>query len=254
PYLESVQRMTDYQRGSGRGRLVQYSQSLRMSAHHALLGVGPGNWAVEYPAHALPHDPSMNESEPGMTLNPWPSSDWIAFIAERGVPAALLLALVFVFIAFEAVRQLVRAIDAESGWLAATLLATVAGAIVAGLFDAVLLLAVPTFLVWAAIGVLWIPVLAGTRLVRSWIVFAVILFAIIGAARSATQLIAMDIYATRSSRASLVSAARIDPGNYRLQLRLARSGSRRDRCAHARSAHALFPSAAAAAEASRGCE
>jgi len=186
-------------------------------------------------------------------LNPWPSSDWIAFIAERGVPAALLLALVFVFIAFEAVRQLVRALDAESGWLAATLLATVAGAIVAGLFDAVLLLAVPAFLVWATIGALWIPFLSGTRPVRRGIVFAVILFAIIGAARSAMQLIAMDIYATRSSRASLVSAARIDPGNYRLQLRLARSGSRRDRCAHALAARALFPSAAAAAEASRGC-
>jgi len=254
PYLESVQRMADYQRGSGRGRLVQYARSLRMSAHHALLGVGPGNWAVDYPAHALPHDPSMSESEPGTTLNPWPSSDWIAFIAERGVPAALLLALVFVFIASDAVRQLVRSADAEAGWLGATLLATVAGAIVAGLFDAVLLLAVPAFLVWATIGALWIPVSVSVRLVRRWMAFAVIVFAIIGAARSAMQLIALDIYATQSNRATLVSAARIDPGNYRLQLRLGRSGSRRDRCAHARAAHALFPSAAAAAEASRGCQ
>ncbi len=253
PYLESIQRMADYQRGSGRGRLLQYAQSLRMATRHALLGAGPGNWAVKYPSHALRHDPSMNESEPGMTVNPWPSSDWIAFIAERGLPAVLLLALAFIFIAFDAVRQLVRATTAEEGWFAATALATLTGAIVAGLFDAVLLLGVPSFIVWATLGALWVPTSISVRPIRGVLVFAVIAFAIVGAARSVAQLAAMDIYATRGDRVSLANAAHIDPGNYRLQLRLSRMGNRKQRCEHARAAHALFPAAAAAAEASRGC-
>ena len=62
----------------------------------------------------------------------------------------------------------------------------------------------------------------------------------------------MDIYATHSDRASLVRAAQIDPGNYRLQMRLARMGGRA-RCEHARAAHALFPTALAAAAETRGC-
>src|SRR5688572_19749524 len=48
PYLESIRGVANFQEGSGRGRLVQYRQSLRMAVGSPLLGVGPGNWAVEY--------------------------------------------------------------------------------------------------------------------------------------------------------------------------------------------------------------
>jgi hypothetical protein len=54
------------------------------------------------------------------------------------------------------------------------------------------------------------------------------------------QLTAMSMYDTRGS---LAQAARLDPGNYRVQLRLARTGNRAQRCAHGRAAHALFPHA-----------
>jgi hypothetical protein len=70
--------------------------------------------------------------------------------------------------------------------------------------------------------------------------------------RTTGQIIAMDIFATHSDRASLVRAAQIDPGSYRLQMRLARM-SGRARCEHARAAHALFPAAFAPVEAARGC-
>jgi hypothetical protein len=82
-------------------------------------------------------------------------------------------------------------------------------------------------------------------------VILVILIAILGGARSALQLTAMHTYTTRSDRASLARAARIDPGNFRLQLRLARGG--RGRCEHARAAHALYPHAQVARGLSRGC-
>jgi len=84
PYLESMKGVANYEKGSGHGRLVQYGNSLIMALRHPLLGVGPGNWPVEYPRHVKRGDRSLDPSDPGMTFNPWPSSDWVAFIAERG--------------------------------------------------------------------------------------------------------------------------------------------------------------------------
>ena len=252
PYLETVKRVADYQGGSGRGRLVQYQQSLRMAVRHPLLGVGPGNWSVEYPEHAVRDDPSMSDSDGGMTTNPWPSSDWVAIVTERGLLAAALLALAFLGIAMAGLKQLTRALDAEEGLLAAALLGTLVGAIVTGLFDAVLLLAVPTLIVWAALGAMFVPN-TPTRRVPVVLLIAIAIAAL-GTARSAMQLTAMQIYATRSDRPSLTRAAQIDPGNYRLRLRLARMGRRQQRCEHARAAHALFPNAHAARDVSRGCD
>jgi O-antigen ligase len=254
PYLESVKRVADYQGGSGRGRLVQYEHSLNMALHHPLLGVGPGNWSVAYPGYAPASDPSMNDSDAGMTFNPWPSSDWIAAVAERGAAAAILLGLVFLTLAVRGFAQLRRAIDAGEALAAAALLGTIAGALVTGLFDAVLLLAVPAFLVWTALGALSPPDAIPARPGRAWITVLVIVACAIGAARSASQLIAMQIYATRGDRASLLRAAKIDPGNYRLQLRLARALPRRQRCEHALAAHELYPHAAAGRADARGCE
>jgi O-antigen ligase len=256
PYLETVKRVADYQEGSGHGRLVQYEQSLRMALRHPLLGVGPGNWAVEYPEHAARHDPSLSDSEGGTTSNPWPSSDWVAVIAERGPIAGVVLALAFLGMFIGAVKQIRAAMDVEEGLLAATLLGVITGAGVTGMFDAVLLLAVPTFLVWAALGALYVPIAdvpAVAVPARRVIPIVLVIVAGLGAVRSAMQLTAMQIYATRGDRASLVRAAQIDPGNYRLRLRLARSGRRQQRCEHARAAHALYPNADAARAASRGC-
>jgi O-antigen ligase len=235
PYLESVSGVVDYESGSGRGRLVQYERSLRMAAQHALLGVGPGNWAVDYPRHAARNDPSLSDSEAGMTSNPWPSSDWVAFVAERGLIAAVVLALAL----FSMVRK------------DAALLATLAAVGVAGLFDAVLLLPAPALIAWSAFGTLSPRAPDEPSRLKPAAMLA-ILMAFLGAARSAAQLVAMDTYATHSDRASLERAAHIDPANYRLQLRLAHGG--RTRCDHARAAHALYPSAEEAAALARRCK
>jgi O-antigen ligase len=239
PYLESVTGVVDYERGSGRGRLVQYQRSLRMAAQHALLGVGPGNWAVDYPRHAARNDPSLNDSEAGTTFNPWPSSDWVAFVAERGFAAAVLLVLFFLALA--------RKWDP-------TLLAVLAAAGIAGLFDAVLLLPAPALIAWTAFGALCSGRLKPAEIEAGQLKPAatlVLLLVLLGAARSAAQLTAMEIFATHGDRASLERASHIDPANYRLHLRLAHGG--RSRCAHALSAHALYPAAEAAAGAARGC-
>ncbi len=244
PYLESVQGVVNYEGGSGRGRLVQYAHSLRMAAAYPILGVGAGNWPVRYPEFAARNDGSLNDSEPGTTFNPWPSSDWVAFVSERGFVAAALLGIVLVLLFVRACRRL----RGEESWEAATLLATITAAGVAGAFDAVLLLALPAFLVWTAIGALdsCQPPTGN----RQRVVAAVVLLAsLLGFVRSASQLIAMEIYATRGDRASLEQAARIDPGNYRVRLRLGRKG----RCEHALAARGLFPNADAAKAAARRC-
>ena len=210
PYLESVTEIANYQEGSGAGRLVQYRRTMEMSVDHPLLGIGPGNWSRIYPDYARRGDPSMSRSQPGTTSNPWPSSDWVAFVAERGFPAALLYAIALLGIGLSAFRQLVRARDADEGIQATALLGTVVATLVAGAFDAVLLLAHPTFLVWAALGALWSPrsgveaVSPGEERSPWWSVLLVLvaLGAAFGAVRSLAQLSTMTIVGTRSTPAA----------------------------------------------------
>jgi O-antigen ligase len=182
PYLESVTGVVNYEEGSGRGRLIQYERSLRLAAAHPILGVGPGNWPVAYPAYAARHDPSLHPSRRRATFNPWPSSDWVAFASERGFVAAMIMAVVFIGIAFTGLKRR----DADDGLAAAALLATVAAAVLAGMFDAVLLLPLPTFLVWGVLGALWSA--APSRRMPVWILIPVIAVAAVGAIQSAVQL------------------------------------------------------------------
>jgi O-antigen ligase len=250
PYLESVQGVVNYQEGSGRGRLIQYRRSLMMAARNPLFGVGPGNWGVEYPDHAPANDPSIDTSEAGMTFNPWPSSDWVAFIAERGFLAAIALGAAFVLLALRALRRLVAAQEVDNALVSMTLIATIAGAVVAGAFDAVLLLALPSFIVFSALGATTPSTpLAEPR--RHAFVFVLIAISLLAAVRSTTQLVAMELF-TGGDRESLRRAAEIDPGNYRVRLRLARGG--KSRCEHALAARSLFPHSAAAKSAARGCD
>lgn len=230
PYLESVKDVANYQEGSGRGRLIQYERSLRMAATTPIVGVGPGNWSVEYPDHAARNDPSLDPSVRGMTFNPWPSSDWVAFAAERGFIALLLMAFAFVAFALDGFRR-----GDE------VLLGTAVAAGVAGLFDAVLLLALPALLVWPALGATYTP--ERTRRGGALLMLALLAISALGTVRSAAQLTAMHIFATRGDRESLELASRIDPGNYRLHQRLARTGKRAERDDHRRAARALFPHA-----------
>ncbi len=95
PYLDTVRGVVNYRDGSGRGRLVQYTNSLGLMTARPLLGVGPGNWPVDYPKLASHRDPSLAD-DAGMTDNPWPSSDWVAFLTERGAVATACLALAFI--------------------------------------------------------------------------------------------------------------------------------------------------------------
>jgi O-antigen ligase len=252
PYLDSAAGLVNYKAGSGKGRLVQYTNSLRMTAAHPVFGVGPGNWPVAYPKYASRGDPSMSQ-EDGITSNPWPSSDWVAYLTERGVLGFALLAMVMVGLLWRAIRDLnVRTgRDAERVLTAIALVGTFVAVAVVGAFDAVLLIAVPTFFVWTLAGALAPPGNGGIEIERGVQRFAPILvlaLGIVAVGRSALQLAAIATFSTATKTNMLERASSLDPGSYRIHIRLAQSYRARGDCpravAHARAARALFPSAA----------
>jgi hypothetical protein len=252
PYLDSMRDIVNSSEGSGAGRMKQYRNSLDMALANPIFGVGPGNWTVHYVKFAERRDPSLS-SAGGMTDNPWPSSDWVAFVSERGIAATALLVLALLAIVFRAVRELPAARvsnDFERATAALTLIGTIVATAVVGLFDAVLLIAIPTMFMWLLAGVLSPPsppkksVESG---VRQFGGPALVLFAVFAIVRSAGQIQAMAIYHTASRLSTIESAGKFDPGSYRIRMRLAAGYADRGDCGksipHAKAAHEMFPNA-----------
>lgn len=258
PYLESAAGVVNYREGSGAGRLVQYRNSAEMAMRHPVLGVGPGNWAVAYPRYASRNDPSLGSN--GMTSNPWPSSDWVAHLSERGPVATLLLLAAFVAMFFTGLRSLRRTMVPEDAAAALALCGTVVVTAVVGAFDAVLLLAAPALIAWSQLGALSVlgapeaPVGDVGAEVPSVpprrphaLVAAVGVLGAVMVLRSATMAAAIGTAdGTRSTRA-LARAAAADPGSFRIRLAAAEAFARRGRCReatrHATAARNQFPDA-----------
>lgn len=257
PYLETARSLTNHREGSGKGRLVQYRQSLKMLLHDPILGVGPGNWPVAYPAYAARRDPSMSTRQAGMTMNPWPSSDAVALVSERGLLSLVPLVLALLLLGLTTVRGLFRATTPEGALGALTLLAVWAGVAVSGLFDAVLLLPWPMLIVAAVTGALWASTTARPVAVRRSVQMGLLALLVLASAaasvRSYRQIAAMQAFES-SSPARWQRAASLDPGNFRIRLRLAQRGDPGERCAHAESAHRLYPHARAAERLAQRCQ
>jgi O-antigen ligase len=261
PYLDSARGMIDYSRGSGRGRVAQYRNSLHMAASNPVFGVGPGNWPVEYVQYAPGNDRSI--ADDGMTANPWPSSDWVAFLSERGLIPTLALLGVFATLFLAALRRWRDLPDGDAVLAQLVLAGTIAMTMVVSAFDAVLLLGAPAFLIWSVLGAT-----SGIRRDeklqnappdrwRSMAGVAVLILLLMSLARSATELVAM-IQVGRGGRTSgWVAGAAWDPGSYRINVRVAEFELRHGRCSMARSyarqARSLFPHSPEARRLSKGC-
>lgn len=267
PYSETLARIADYQSGSGQGRLIQWENTLGLFREAPLLGVGPGNWFVHYPRVTAPGDPSFAGADP-IPTNPWPSSDWVATLSERGLPGMLLMFFAGVTATLIALRRaLVREappafIDFDPGEARAAralaALGVIAAALVAGLFDAVLLLPAPTLLVWSLLGLLLPrtrPLLdrplrpRERRLAISCVLLFFVALNVVTAGRMASLLVAREA----PTRAQLELAARLDPGGHRVRLLLARRGPCRVRIPHARAAASLMPHHDSPERALRAC-
>lgn len=260
PYLDSARAVADYSKGSGRGRIAQYMNSLRMAESNPVFGVGPGNWPVRYVKFAPRGDRSI--ADDGMTANPWPSSDWVAYVSERGVVAALALLGVFAALFLGAFRGWSELADGDAVLAKLALVGTVAAVMVVSAFDVALLLAAPAFLLWSIIGVT-----AGSRRRvrpfnfsrRSWAVIAggIMLILAASTARSAAQTVAMTSVGRGGHTAGWVRGANWDPGSFRINMKVAELYARRGRCGFARpyirQALSLFPDAPVARRLARKC-
>jgi O-antigen ligase len=260
PYLDTARNVVDYKKGSGRGRVAQYENSLRMAFSSPIFGVGPGNWPVEYVRFAPSNDRSL--AEDGMTANPWPSSDWIAFISERGIIPTVAILGVFVVLFYRSVRRWSELPDGDAVLAQLVLAGTIVVTMVVSAFDVVLLLGAPSLLVWSVLGAT-----SGVRQVRReeklsprvWgLAAAGLLFvALVSTARSATQTASMMTVGRGGRTAGWVNGAELDPGSYRINLRVADLYYRRGHCStargYARRAEGLFPHASAPKRILNGC-
>lgn len=275
PYVGTLTRLADFREGSGRGRMIQYRTSLELAAESPVLGVGPGNWFVHYPRVTDPGDPSFG-GHLTIPTNPWPSSDWVALLTERGAPALLLL-LAAGGIAWlaslrrawgrEAVGRVREATPGErrpgppvpvAGLAAAgahTGGAALAGILTAtavtGLFDAVLLLPAPALVVAALAGTLlpWRPPLPTPVRGGRWVRAGLLLVAAALVTHAALTTASVALTAIGRETSTLARASRLAPWDHRLRLLLAERG----RCADAHAAVRLLPFHARARELAEGC-
>ena len=260
PYLESLRGVANYKEGSGRGRLIQYGNTLAMAAHHPLLGVGPGNWPVFYPTFMSPGDPSFDRNDI-IPTNPWPSSDWMAIASERGFPALALILLVGASIALGAWARVRRGPRQVPSLTDLAIAATLIAVGVVGAFDAVLLLPVPTLFAWTIVGALAsaarpIHEIVLTPQRRRGLLAVVSLVGLVFVGRSAAQTVAMAVF-DGGERQAMESAAALDPGSYRIRMLLGRAWARAGRCdravPHANAARKLFPNHPAPVQLLRAC-
>ena len=252
PYLDSARGMVDFKTGSGRGRLAQYRNSGRMAAAHPVFGVGPGNWPVRYARFAPASDPSLTDDR--MTANPWPSSDWVAFISERGVVAAFALLAAFGLLLLKACRRWAALGSSDAVLAKVAVVGTITATLVVSAFDAVLLLAAPAFLVWSVLGAASGVGRRGRDVTFPRAACAtaiVVMLAVVASStvRSATGIAAIVTVGNGATRAGWIGAAALDPGSYRINLRVAELYAGRGQCAsaraYARRALGLFPNAPA---------
>ncbi|HEY0527745.1 MAG TPA: O-antigen ligase family protein [Gemmatimonadaceae bacterium] len=263
PYLDSARKMVDYKSGSGRGRVAQYENSLYMSMANPIFGVGPGNWPVQYVRFAPTNDRSLTDD--GMTANPWPSSDWVAFMSERGFVAAIALLAALALLFMKSLRRWRELGDGDAVLAQLVLAGTIVTTMVVSSFDAVLLLAAPAFLFWSIAGAT-----SGIRGAtpesklrpspRGWTIGAVVVavLTVIAVARSATEVQAMTAVGRGGKTSGWVAGASWDPGSYRINARVAEFYRRRGRCqtalSYAKRAAALFPHARAPRNVINSCE
>jgi len=152
PYLDTIENLIVHDRGSGLVRMDQYRRSLAMAADYPILGVGPGNWKINY------RDYFPERTPPGMWYAARCMSDWIGMAAERGLPATILFFAVLVNLAlgcwrsFVDLRQIPGAQERslEPFFALAILTALVA----VSSLDAVMQLPAPTLIVFLSLGAL----------------------------------------------------------------------------------------------------
>jgi hypothetical protein len=235
PFRDTLARLVESDRGTGRGRIIQYRTTLQLIAKNPMLGVAPGNWSVGYAAVSTGEDPSM---EPGALrpVNRLPNGDWLGLASERGIPALLVLWASGALMAGWAVNRLRRG-RFSGGAAEVALLACLGATLVMGAVDAVILRPEPTFCLALVLGGLLgeMPAREGRSLPRPAMPLAAVTFAITAAATmtSAAQGVSL-LQRRRPDLASKQVSVRLDPGDYSLQAAVADATALAGDCDQAR--------------------
>ena len=153
PYLDSLTGVTNYKEGSGRGRLIQYGNTLDMAAHHPSSAWVPATGRCSIRGSCRRAIPSF-DADDFIPTNPWPSSDWMAIASERGFPALALLALHGHLHRARRVGPPAPPSGGRPGAHRRDDRGTLSSLAVVGAFDAVLLLPIPTLFAWTIVGAL----------------------------------------------------------------------------------------------------
>lgn len=261
PYRDSLATLVDHREGSGRGRVIQSANTLRMARDHLLLGVGPGNWTIRYPSYASVRDPSYFPTE-RLPTSRQPQGDWIALLAERGLPAAAAVAFAGLLLLARCARGLRRGSGPGAARAAAGGMVLVA-LVALGALDAVLMTPAAALLAAVALGVL-APRAPGARRLplprpaRGAIAAAAVAVLSGGVLLGAAQLHAHALAASSPTAQTLARAVRVNPGDYSAHLRLAEALAEQGRCDRAlpslEAASRLFPTAPFPQRLQRRCE
>jgi hypothetical protein len=127
--------------------------------------------------------------------------------------------------------------DSEHVMTSMALVGTLAAAIVVGSFDAALIVATPAYFVWTLSGALAPPsdrTIVARPSLRFAALLTIVVFGIVAVGRSAAQLAAIATFSANSRISTIERAARLDPGSYRIHLKLAEAYVARGECARSR--------------------
>jgi O-antigen ligase len=132
--LERAATVTNQSVYSNRERLIVWRKTVAMIKGHSFLGVGAGNWKIEFPKYGLGDlvhpeytDMSITEVRPG--------NDFLWVAAESGVFGFLFYSGLFVLCGVYALAALLRASNRTSSILSTSLLFTIAGFAIISFFD-----------------------------------------------------------------------------------------------------------------------
>ncbi len=280
PLTETARHIADASVGSGHGRLIQYSTTLKIIRDHPILGVGPGNWGVAYARYATADDSSYDRHaiDP---VNRFASSDFLDLAAERGLlGVGLLLAALGIswlgclratqssparlsqpndvtnYPTRVAPRNIAesttdRREELRERFIALT--ALVCSYIAMGMVDSLLVQAPVTGVIailaggWSKKDRSPFPAtrFGGRSAVPIFVAVIVASFTVFSAARLARSLFVVATYSTQLSLANLNTLTRVAPGEYALHVLVAKRAARVGNCRLMRdqivAADALFP-------------
>lgn len=223
-----------------------------MIADHYVIGVGPGNWRIEYPRYSSPGDPNIETGY--IPVRRFPQGEWIGTAAERGIPSILVIVGIGVVLVtrwFEAAfrsRSRRRTQYAYVGILTLTALVTI------GLFDPVIMTPTAGFVVPVLLGVCAGPFArmrrcAPTPLVRRTLLIGIGLVGVFLLNFQIRDVVGALVYSNAQSSAGFVQAARIAPGDFSARFLAANALARIGDCTratpHIEAAMQLYPTAPA---------